>query len=131
MIRMTRERKLGQLGKATNYFSSIYVPDAGRAVASALEVPAGVYNVVDDEPLRFADYIRALAAAAHAPKPMRLPGFLGPLIFGDVWSYFIRSQRVSNAKLKQASGWAPKMPSALVGWPVVAAELGGQPTPTR
>lgn len=123
MIRMIRQRKLGHLGKATNYFSSIYVPDAGHAVASALDLTSGVYNVVDDEPVPFTEYIRALASAADAPQPMRLPGFLGPLIFGEVWSYFSRSQRVSNAKMKQASGWAPKVPSALVGWPEVVSEL--------
>ena len=124
MLEMARRRMLAQIGPGTNYFSSIYVPDAGRAVAAALNAPAGIYNVCDDEPVLFRDYLRAVADAAGARKPLRLPAFLGRLVFGQVWEYFSRSQRVSNAKLKRASGWEPQVGSALRGWPMVAAELG-------
>jgi hypothetical protein len=36
-----------------------------------------------------------------------------------------RSQRVSNAKFKQATGWAPQVRSQREGWPLVVADLGG------
>jgi len=126
MIEMARHRKLPQIGPGTNYFSSIYVPDAGAAVAAALDVPAGIYNVVDDEPVRFAEYLRAIADAAGAPKPMHLPGFIGPLTFGEVWHYFSRSQRVSNAKFKGVSAWEPAVKSAREGWPLIARELSSR-----
>jgi nucleoside-diphosphate-sugar epimerase len=124
MITMARKRLLNQIGPGTNYFSSIYVPDAGRAVAAVVDAPAGIYNVSDDDPVLFADYLRSLAAAVGAKKPMRLPGFLGGLFFGDVWKYFSRSQRVSNAKLKQATGWQPTVRNVREGWPLVADQLG-------
>lgn len=123
MIAMARRRLLFQIGSGENYFSSIYVSDAGRAVAAALAAPAGIFNVCDDQPVLFAEYLRALAAAAAAKKPLHMPAFLGPMMFGHVWRYFSRSQRVSNAKLKRASHWAPAVKSALEGWPLVAAEL--------
>ena len=123
MLAMARRRMLAQLGPATNYFSSVYVPDAGRAVAAAVNAPAGIYNVCDDEPVLFRDYLRAVAAAAGAKKPLHLPHFLGGLMFGQVWEYFSRSQRVSNAKLKHATNWAPQVTSALAGWPIIAEEL--------
>ena len=123
MLAMARRRLLFQIGTGENYFSSIYVPDAGRAVAAAISAPAGIYNVCDDQPVLFAEYLQALAAAAAAKKPLHMPAFLGPVIFGQAWRYFSRSQRVSNAKLKRASHWAPEVTSVLEGWPVIAAEL--------
>lgn len=120
---MARRRLLFQIGSGENYFSSIYVPDAGRAVAAAVTVPAGIYNVCDDQPVLFAEYLRALAAAAGAKKPLHMPAFLGPMMFGQAWRYFSRSQRVSNAKLKRTSHWTPEVKSVVEGWPLVAAEL--------
>lgn len=123
MLEMARRRMLAQIGPGTNYFSSVYVPDAGRAVAAAVNAPAGIYNVCDDEPVLFRDYLQAVARAAEAKKPLRLPAFMGRLLFGRVWEYFSRSQRISNAKLKRETGWDPQVRSAVKGWPIVAAEL--------
>ena len=123
MIAMARRRLLPQIGRATNYFSSIYVPDAGRAVAAAVSAPAGIYNVCDNTPVTLAAHLRLLAAAVGAKPPLRLPGFLGKLMFGGVWDYFSRSQRISNTKLKEATGWQPLVKSVREGWPLVASEL--------
>jgi nucleoside-diphosphate-sugar epimerase len=130
MLTMARRRMLAQMGPGTNYFSSVYVPDAGRAVAAAVTAPTGIYNVCDDEPVLFRDYLRAVTAAAGAKKPLRLPGFVGRMMFGQVWEYFSRSQRVSNAKLKNATAWAPQVTSSLAGWPIAAAELRQNPRPS-
>jgi nucleoside-diphosphate-sugar epimerase len=122
VVAITR-RMLPRFGPGTNYFSSIYVPDAGRAVAAALNVPAGIYNVADDDPVSFAEYLNVMAASFGAPPPFHVPKFLGNLAFGDVWKYFSRSQRVSNAKLKNASDWKPTVQSVREGWPLIAAQL--------
>lgn len=121
MATMARRRMLAQLGPATNYFSSVHIADAGRAVASAVSLTAGTYNVCDDEPVRFQEYLRIFTAALGLPKPYRLPGMFGKWMFGEVWNYFSRSQRVSNAKLKEHSGWRPQVKSVAEGWPLVAA----------
>ena len=118
-----RRRLMPQFGAGSNYFTSIYVPDAGRAVLASLDVPAGIYNVCDDEPVTFADYLNALTKAIGAPKSLHLPGFLGKWAFGDVWKFFSRSLRVSNHRLKKASSWEPAVRSVSDGWPIVSAEL--------
>lgn len=118
-VAMARKRMLARVGPGSNYFSSIYVPDAGRAIAASVALPAGIYNVCDDEPLLFSEYIDAVVAAADAPKPLRLPGFLGSLAFGEIWKYFARSLRASNAKLRRSSGWRPEVASPRDGWPLV------------
>jgi nucleoside-diphosphate-sugar epimerase len=56
-VALARRRLMPQFGPGSNYFASIYVPDAGRAVLASLGVPAGTYNVCDDEPVTFADYL--------------------------------------------------------------------------
>ena len=118
MLTLARKRMLARIGPGSNYFSSIYVPDAGRAVAASVDLPAGIYNVSDDEPLRFCEYLAAVVSAAGAPLPLRLPGLIGGWLFGDVWKYFSRSLRVSNAKLRAASDWRPRVASAREGWPL-------------
>lgn len=123
VINLMRRRLMVQPGSGSHYISSIYIPDAGTAVGAALNVPAGIYNVVDENPVTFQDYLQLLADAAHLPKPFRLPGMVGKASFGDVWSYLSRSQRVSNARFKQASGWQPSVASVAQGWPLVAAAL--------
>jgi nucleoside-diphosphate-sugar epimerase len=122
-VAMARRRMLFQFGPADNYFSSIYVADAARAVLAALRIPAGAYNVCDDEPLTFAEYLRALTVSIGAAKPLRLPAILGRWMLGEVGKYLSRSLRVSNARLKQVSDWRPAVSSVFEGWPLIAAEL--------
>jgi nucleoside-diphosphate-sugar epimerase len=120
--RMARRRILPQIGSGANYMSSIYVADAGRAVVAALRVPAGIYNISDDAPVPFAEYLRAVAEALGARRPWRLPAPLGRLLFGEVGRYFFRSLRVSNRRFRDAAGWAPEVGSVSEGWPRIAAE---------
>jgi nucleoside-diphosphate-sugar epimerase len=122
-IDLLHKRMFPQAGPGKTYFSSIYVPDAARAVVAALSAPAGIYNVCDDEPVRLAEYLRIMAEAVGAPRPLRLPAFVGKLMLGKAGSYLSRSQRVSNGKLKQVTGWKPAVRSVREGWPLVADEL--------
>jgi len=118
---LARRRMLPQVGAGTNYMSSIYLPDAGRAVAAALGVPGGTYNVCDDAPVPFAEYLRAVVESVGAPRPRRLPALLGPLLFGETGKYFFRSLRVSNRRFREAAGWGPEVKSVADGWPRIAA----------
>lgn len=114
------------LGPPDTYLSSIHVADGGRGVASALEVPAGIYNVVDDEPLTKRDYAAAISDAAGKKGWIRGPGRLA-LLAGDRSSSLTRSFRVSNRRFKEASGWAPNYPNARVGWVATAEALRERP----
>lgn len=111
---------LVQPGPGAHFASSIYTPDAGSAVLASLNLPAGTCNVVDKNPVSFRVFLQSLAEAVHVPKPFRFPGALGKAALGGVWSYLSRSQRVSNARFKKASGWKA---SVVEGWPLVAAAL--------
>jgi len=103
------------MGRPDTYVSSIYMSDAGAAVVAALDAPAGTYNVVDDEPLTKRQYADALAVAAATTAWLRAPG-RAALLLGDRTTSLTRSLRVSNAKFKAATGWAPTFRSAREGW---------------
>ncbi|MFZ2239274.1 MAG: NAD(P)-dependent oxidoreductase [Gordonia amarae] len=103
------------LGHPDRYWSPICLPDAGSAVAAAIDAPAGVYNVVDDEPVTKRAFAEAISAAVGRRSWVRGPGRLIGLP-GDQMSATTRSLRVSNAKFKNATGWSPQFPSAREGW---------------
>jgi nucleoside-diphosphate-sugar epimerase len=127
MISMMRRRLLVQPGPGSHFVSSVYIPDTGTAVLASLNLPSGAYNVTDENPVSFKNYLSSLADAVHVPNPFRFPGALGKATFGDAWSYLSRSQRVSNAKFKKASGWRPTVASVVEGWPLVATTLKPEP----
>jgi nucleoside-diphosphate-sugar epimerase len=110
------------IGRPDSYVSSIHVADAGAAVA-ALHAPAGTFNVVDDEPLTTRGFADALATAAGATCWLRLPGRVA-LLLGDRSTSLTRSLRVSNARFRHATGWAPRYPNARDGLIATAAALG-------
>jgi len=119
---LVRRRMLPQIGRGTHYMSSIYIPDAGRAVAAALSVTAGTYNVCDEAPVPFAEYLQAVARSLGAPRSRRFPAMLGQMLFGEVGRFFFRSLRVSNRRFKEAAGWGPEVASVSEGWLRIAAE---------
>ncbi len=100
------------IGPPGAYRPTIWLDDAAAAIAAALRAPAGTYNVADDDPPTNADIDAALAAAVgvKALRP-RAPQD-GPLA---------RSQRVSNRRLREASGWAPRVRAGTDAWRVIAA----------
>lgn len=109
------------IGDRRSYLSSIHMEDAGTAVAAAVHVPAGTYNVVDDEPLTKHDYAQALTAAAGARPWVRGPGRLAYLL-GDRMASLTRSMRVTNRRFREATGWQPCYPSAREGWLATAQQ---------
>jgi nucleoside-diphosphate-sugar epimerase len=116
-------RHLGlALGPPGSYVSSIHVADTAVAVVAALHAPAGTFNIVDDEPLTKREYADALAHAAGTAMWLRGPG-RATLVFGDRLTSLTRSLRVSNARFRAATGWAPRYPSAREGWIATAEAL--------
>ena len=114
-LRAARRHVGPTLGTGDGYQSSIHLVDAATAVVAALSAPAGIYNVGDDEPLLRRDWAAAVSAAAATRPWVHLPGKLVKL-GGAKAEYLTRSQRVSNAAFKAATGWSPRYPSAREGW---------------
>jgi nucleoside-diphosphate-sugar epimerase len=122
MLKSMRSGFAPAFGGGDAYMSSIYTDDAASAVFAALSVPAGVYNVTDDMPMRRREAFDLLAKAMGVRAPKIMPRWLTSA-FGSIGDTLGRSHRISNARLRHASGWAPKVPSLREGWPLLLSEI--------
>jgi nucleoside-diphosphate-sugar epimerase len=106
---LVRKRKFPLVGDGGGVWSFIHVADAAEATVAAIEHgDRGVYNVVDDDPARVADWLPALAQELGAKKPMRVPRFIGRLAAGEAGVVMMTEIRAaSNAKSKRELGWRP------------------------
>ena len=95
------------VGPPRAYRPMLWLDDAAAAVGAALRAPAGTYNVADADPPTNAEVDAALAAAVgvEALSPVTPPD--GPLA---------RSQRVSSRRLREATGWTPRMRAGTEIW---------------
>lgn len=112
------------IGPGDAYWSQIWVDDAAEAVfAALLRAPAGVYDVVDDEPLT-RDELKQLIARAVGRKRLIAPPTLAVrIVAGKDAMFAARSQRVSNKKFKEATGWSPAVRNAREGWERITATI--------
>ena len=105
------------------YWSSVSHEDAATAVVAALGVPGGIYEVCDDRPVTRREFGEVCARALGVPAPRPIPRWLTAL-GGSMIELASRSLRLSNAKLRAATGWAPRWRSVREGLPEAVRQLG-------
>jgi nucleoside-diphosphate-sugar epimerase len=110
---LVRKRKFPLVGDGGGVWSFIHIADAAEATVAAIERGhRGVYNVVDDDPARVAEWLPALAQELGAKRPMRVPRFVGRLFAGEAGVVMMTDVRgASNAKAKLELAWQPAHPS--------------------
>lgn len=121
MVQSARRGLAPFVGPDEGFLPLIHADDVGRAVAAALEIPAGVYNVVDDEPVRREQLNQAIAHAI-GDRPLRSLPSRAAALGGEKVRMLMRSQRVSNRRFCDASGWSPLFPTATDGFQRVIRE---------
>jgi nucleoside-diphosphate-sugar epimerase len=110
---MVRKRKFPLVGNGAGVWSFLHIADAAEATVAAVEHgERGIYNVVDDDPAPVAEWLPALADELGAPKPWRVPRFVGRLFAGEAGAVMMTEIRgASNAKAKRELDWRPGHPS--------------------
>ncbi|CAN5919653.1 NAD(P)-dependent oxidoreductase [soil metagenome] len=116
MLALIRRGLLPLPGADDAYQSWIHVDDAAGAVVAALDAEPGPHNVVEDDPLTTVEHVRVLGEIVG--RRVRRPP---TLIAGGPLALQIRSQRVSNERLRQTTAWRPRFASRREGWPQVVA----------
>jgi nucleoside-diphosphate-sugar epimerase len=112
MARLLCRRMLPVPGEGAGVGSWIHIEDAAAAVVAALAYgrPGEAYNIVDDEPVLYREFVRTLGRELGAPNPYWIPAWLGrlvaPLLMADLESRI----PVSNAKAKRELQWSPQFP---------------------
>jgi 2-alkyl-3-oxoalkanoate reductase len=106
---LLRKRMMPIVGDGSGVWTWLHVDDAAAAnVAALTRGRPGVYNIVDDEPAPVSKWLPALADAVGAPRPMRIPVWLGRLLAGDaIVRYMTDGRGASNGKAKRELGWRP------------------------
>src|SRR3954467_4265473 len=99
------------VGPPGAYRPMLWLEDAAAAIVAALDAPAGTYNVADADPSTNAEIDAALAAAVGVGALRPGAPHDGPLA---------RSQRVSSRRLRDATGWAPRMRAGTEIWRRIA-----------
>lgn len=107
-------------GRPDTYMSSIHTEDAATSVVAALDAPSGIYNAVDDEPLTRRQYLDAFSGAFGLKRARLAPSWAVKLAAGPAATAVLSSWRVSNRKLRDATAWRPRYPSAREGWRQIA-----------
>ena len=122
IVKVVRNGLSPLLGSPNAYWSSIAHADAAAATVALLDAPSGLYNICDDDPLTRREWAGVVAAAIGAAPPKAAASSVATL-GGKTAELLSRSQRISNGKLKGATGWQPIWPSAREGLPAAIRQL--------
>jgi nucleoside-diphosphate-sugar epimerase len=108
-----RKRLFPIVGDGGGVWSHVHIEDAATATAVAVERgPAGIYNVVDDEPAPVREWLPVLASALDAKPPRRIPRWLGRLAAGEAATLMMTEAKgASNEKAKRELGWQLRYPT--------------------
>lgn len=123
LVQAARRGLVLDVGGANTYSPMIDADDAAAAVVAALDAPAGVYDIVDSEPLSRAEQSTALAEAVGRRRLWRAPTWAAPKKAG----YLSASQRVSNRAFCEATPWRPSSPSVREGYRKIVRAQGVEP----
>lgn len=104
-----RKRRLPIIGSGSGVWSFSHMADVAEATRLAIETgPAGLYNIVDDEPAAISVWLPEVARLLGAKPPYHVPIWLGRILAGSFGVRIMTEQRgSSNAKAKRLLGWQP------------------------
>ncbi|MEA2411881.1 MAG: hypothetical protein QOC77_2442 [Thermoleophilaceae bacterium] len=103
-----RGGRMPLIGDGMGMHSFTHVEDAASAAVAALDGPPGVYNVVDDEPVRARDWLPLFARSLGGPEPARISAEQGLARAGWTAVHRMTEQRgASNSRARERLGWEP------------------------
>ena len=116
--RAIREGSYPIVASGAGTYSFIDLRDAAAATLKALGREAnGIYNIVDDSPVRLSEWLPVAARLLGAPPPGREDEASARQRIGDLRVYYMNEQRgASNAKAKRELDWQPAFPSWRAGF---------------
>jgi nucleoside-diphosphate-sugar epimerase len=127
--RLRQPGRFAVIGRGDNWWDVVRDADVVQAFVLAVDkaAPGSTYHVVDDEPIRFYDFVALTAQELGLGPPRRIPAWVARLAAGaDPVTAVTRSARSSNARVKKELGWAPRFATAQQGVPDAVAALGGR-----
>jgi nucleoside-diphosphate-sugar epimerase len=97
------------IGQGSAVWSFVHIDDAIAATVASLTAQAGIYNVVDNDPLPVAVWLPAIARWVDAPEPPRVSVEEALKSTGEEAIYYhTRLTGASNSSAKAQLGFAPR-----------------------
>ncbi len=123
-----RARRLPVIGKGDAVWAILHLDDAACAFVAAATAPrSGLWHVVDDQPVSVREFLNYFAERLGAPRPGRVPPWLGRLVAGSyAVDFFTTSSRTSNAGFRREFGWTPRFPTFREGIDDIVASWGAE-----
>jgi nucleoside-diphosphate-sugar epimerase len=104
-----RRREIPVIGKGEGIWNWVHINDAAAATCAALNADAGVYNVVDNQPLAQSVWLPAFAKFLDAPEPPTVSEEQALRSAGpDVVYYATKLRGASNQKAKGQLAFRPR-----------------------
>ena len=113
MLEAICARKLPVLRSTSGIGSFVHSDDVTAATIAALEAKkvSRVYNIVDDEPATFNEFITFAAQKMGAPEPRRVPSWLLRIAAPVIAEVAASRLPLSNRRARAELGFVPKYPS--------------------
>ncbi|WP_217493926.1 NAD(P)-dependent oxidoreductase [Humibacillus sp. DSM 29435] len=118
-IEAIRTRRFTLVGEAGAIWSFLHVEDAPSASVAALTQGHGVYNIVDDHPVRIGHWLIEIASITGFLTPRRVPAWVARIAGGQGLVYMMtRARGSSNTKARRELGWKPSYPDWGAGFEI-------------
>lgn len=111
MAAMLNRRRMPIATRWNGTLGLIHHEDAASATVAALERGVGgrAYNIVDDTPVSWREYIETIARAHDTKPPVALPSWLLRIAAPYAGQLMTRiNMQVSNQRARQELGWEPR-----------------------
>jgi len=122
---LLRRHKMPLVSGANGLTPFLHTMDAARAIIAALEIgqPGAIYNIADDTPSSFNQFVMAAAQAIGAPLPPTYPRWLMRLVAPAAVATGMSRLPISNTLAKSELAWRPQFPNYHDGLEQVAQQL--------
>lgn len=109
VVEQIRSKQFCVIGKGLGVWNFVHIEDAAQAVVSALYCSPGAYNVVNDRPVQFREWLPAFARYSGVVQSPWITEEEGLEQQGPVRVYYATKLRgASNAKAKKAFNFEPR-----------------------
>ena len=122
-----RQGKMPVVGDGAGTYSFINLRDAAAATMKVLARESqGIYNIVDDTPVRLSEWLPYAAKLLGALTPGHEDAASARKRIGEMRVYYMNEQQgASNAKAKREFDWQPAYPSWRTGFEELYAKRPG------
>jgi nucleoside-diphosphate-sugar epimerase len=133
LLASVRRRRLPRIRHDAGQLPFIHMVDAVSATLAAVERGSSgrVYNVVDDEPASFSDFVSEIAAISGSPRPVALPSWVVRVFAPYMSRLFTVRFAATNTEARRELAWTLQFPSYRDGLRQMIAQSSNSSHPTQ